>query len=73
MAHRNGITGSTVGANLDHKLDALKSKMVEVKDQAKAKSSALLDRVTSAIKANPMKAVAIAFAAGYIGMRLFRR
>lgn len=73
MSHRNGITGSTVGANLDHKLDALKSKMVEVKDQAKAKSSAVLERVTGVIKANPLKAVGIAFAAGYIGMRLFRR
>ena len=73
MTHRNGIAGSTVGANLDQKLDALKSRIVEVKDQAKAKSSAVLERVTDAIKANPLKAVAIAFAAGFFGMRLFRR
>jgi ElaB/YqjD/DUF883 family membrane-anchored ribosome-binding protein len=73
MTHRNGITGSSVGANLDHKLDALKSRMVEVKDQAKAKSSAVFDNATSLIKAHPLKAVAIAFAVGYIGMRLFRR
>lgn len=73
MTPRNGITGSSVGANIDHKLDALKSRMIEVKDQAKAKSNAVLENATNLIKAHPLKAVAIAFAAGYIGMRLLRR
>jgi ElaB/YqjD/DUF883 family membrane-anchored ribosome-binding protein len=73
MTHRNGITGSSVGSNLDHKLDALKSRVVEVKDQAKAKSTAVIDNVTGLIKANPLKAIGIAFAVGFIGMRLLRR
>ncbi len=73
MTHRNGITGSSVGANIDDKLDALKSRMIEVKDQAKAKGSAVVENATKLIKAHPLKAVAIAFAVGYIGMRLLRR
>lgn len=71
--YRNGTTASSVGSNLDNKLDALKTRVVEVKDQAKAKSTAVIDNVTSLIKANPLKAVGIAFAVGFIGMRLLRR
>ncbi|HWU89483.1 MAG TPA: hypothetical protein VN253_19615 [Kofleriaceae bacterium] len=73
MTHQNGNTGASVGAHLDQKLDALKSRMVEVKAQAKAKSNEVLERITTLIKENPLKAVGIAFAAGYITMRLLRR
>jgi ElaB/YqjD/DUF883 family membrane-anchored ribosome-binding protein len=55
------------------KVDAIKHKVVEVKDQAIDRGSDLLDRTTALIKAHPIKSVAIAFGAGYIGMRLFRR
>ena len=53
--------------------DALKSRVVDAKDQAVRRGGDLLDRTTSLIKAHPLKAVGIAFATGYIGMRLFRR
>jgi ElaB/YqjD/DUF883 family membrane-anchored ribosome-binding protein len=53
--------------------DALKSRVVEVKDQAFRRGGDLIDSTASLIKAHPLKAVGIAFAAGYIGMRLFRR
>jgi ElaB/YqjD/DUF883 family membrane-anchored ribosome-binding protein len=55
------------------KVDAIKTKVVEVKDQAFDRGSDILERMTTLIKAHPFKAVAIAFGAGYIGMRLFRR
>jgi ElaB/YqjD/DUF883 family membrane-anchored ribosome-binding protein len=52
---------------------AIKNKAIEVKDEAFTKGNALLDQATDMIKANPFKAVGIAFAVGYVGMRLFRR
>ena len=55
------------------KVDQIKHRVVEVKDQAMARGNAFLDNVTSLVKANPLKSVAIAFGIGYIGMRLFRR
>ena len=61
---------------VDHgseKVDHIKHRVVEVKDQAMAKGNAFIDDVTGLIKANPLKSVAIAFGVGYIGMRLFRR
>ena len=61
---------------VDHgaqRADALKTKVVEVKDEAMRRGGDLRDRATALIKAHPLKAVAIAFATGYIGMRLFRR
>jgi ElaB/YqjD/DUF883 family membrane-anchored ribosome-binding protein len=54
------------------KVDAIRHRVVEVKDQAMHRGGDALDRATDMIKANPIKSVAIAFAAGYIGMRLFR-
>jgi ElaB/YqjD/DUF883 family membrane-anchored ribosome-binding protein len=54
-------------------VDAIKSKVVEVKDQAVNRGSDMLTSMTDLIKAHPLKAVAIAFGAGYLGMRLFRR
>ena len=52
---------------------AIKHRAIEVKDEAFSKGNAVLDQVTDYIKTNPLKAVGIAFGAGYIGMRLFRR
>jgi len=54
------------------KVDQLKSRVIEVKDQAMSRGSDMLDRTCDLIKAHPIKSVAIAFAAGYFGMRLFR-
>ena len=55
------------------KVDALKNKVVEAKEEAITRGSDILERVTDLIKAHPIKAVAVAFGAGYLGMRLFRR
>jgi ElaB/YqjD/DUF883 family membrane-anchored ribosome-binding protein len=55
------------------KVDAIKTKVAEVKDQTVLRSNDAFERTTHLIKAHPIKAVAIAFGAGYIGMRLFRR
>ena len=54
-------------------VDALKNKVVEAKEGAITRGSDILERVTDLIKAHPIKAVAIAFGAGYLGMRLLRR
>jgi ElaB/YqjD/DUF883 family membrane-anchored ribosome-binding protein len=55
------------------KADAIKNKVVEVKDEAMHRGSDALDRLASMVRAHPLKAVGIAFGVGYIGMRLFRR
>jgi ElaB/YqjD/DUF883 family membrane-anchored ribosome-binding protein len=55
------------------RVDAIKNRVVEVKDQALHRGGDVMDRATEMIKAHPIKSVAIAFTAGYIGMRLFRR
>lgn len=57
----------------EKRVDEIRTKVVEVKDQAMTRGSAILDQATDFIKANPMKAVGIAFGIGYVGMRLFRR
>ncbi len=54
------------------KVDAIKTKVIDVKDEAMTRGNALLDGATDLIKAHPFKAVGIAFAAGYIGMRILR-
>jgi ElaB/YqjD/DUF883 family membrane-anchored ribosome-binding protein len=46
--------------------------VIEVKDQAMDRGTALLDKSTGYIKENPIKSVAIAFGIGYFAMRLFR-
>jgi len=55
------------------KVDALKTKVVEVKDQAVTRGGDLLSTVSKLVKAHPMKSIAIAFGIGYLGMRLVRR
>jgi ElaB/YqjD/DUF883 family membrane-anchored ribosome-binding protein len=82
-----GSTARTVDERLDsikhtvkdvvdqgaQKADALKARMIEAKDQALRRGNDVLDRVVELIKAHPLKAVGIAFATGYLGMRLLRR
>lgn len=55
------------------KVGQMKTRVMGAKDQAVTRGNAYLDRATEMIRANPIKAVGIAFAAGYVGMRLFRR
>ncbi|HEU4732838.1 MAG TPA: hypothetical protein VFT22_33315 [Kofleriaceae bacterium] len=55
------------------KVETIKNRVVDAKDQAFTRGNDVLDRAAAIIKANPLKSVAIAFGAGYIGMRLFRR
>ena len=57
----------------EEKVDQIKHKVIDVKDEAVTRGSAILDRAETFIKANPLKAVGIAFAFGYLGMRLIRR
>ena len=57
----------------EEKVDQIKHKVIDVKDQAVTRGSAILDRAETFIKANPLKAVGIAFGFGYLGMRLIRR
>jgi len=52
---------------------AMKSKLNDVKLAAKVSGGTLIARAAQLIKANPMKAVAAAFAVGYIAMRVVRR
>src|SRR5262245_48709037 len=52
------------------KAEAIKHKVVEVKDQAMNRGSESLDRLASLVREHPLKAVGIAFGLGYIGMRL---
>ena len=53
--------------------EALKSRVVEAKDAAMRRGGDMLDSVSEMVKVHPLKAISIAFATGYIGMRLFRR
>ncbi|MBS1118080.1 MAG: hypothetical protein H6Q90_308 [Deltaproteobacteria bacterium] len=55
------------------KAKAIKERVVDVKDQAMSRGSHYMERATDMIKAHPLKAVGIAFGAGYLGTRLFRR
>lgn len=55
------------------KVDEIRNRAMDVKQQVFDRGNAVVDRTTTYIKANPIKSVAIAFGVGYIGMRLFRR
>ena len=55
------------------KVDALKSRLIDVKDEAITRGNDLLSHTTSLIKNHPLKSVALAFGVGFIGMRLLRR
>jgi len=87
MDNRNGNTDSGSNQRVDavkervkglvdqgqEKVHALRDRAKDVKQQAVERSNIYVDRATELIKANPLKAVGIAFGVGYIGMRLFRR
>ena len=55
------------------KVDQIKAKAIDVKEQAMTRGNALLDQTCDLIKAHPLKSVGVAFGVGYIGMRLLRR
>jgi ElaB/YqjD/DUF883 family membrane-anchored ribosome-binding protein len=83
----NGSVASTLDDKLDslrdsmkgvvdqgaQRVDQLKSKLIDVKDEALSRGGDLLTQMTNLIKEHPLKSIAIAFGAGYHGMRLFRR
>jgi ElaB/YqjD/DUF883 family membrane-anchored ribosome-binding protein len=81
MNNRNGTdTADRLDRKLDplkervtERVDAIRSRVVDAKNEAITRGNAYLDRATDAIKAHPLKAVGIAFGVGYLGMRLFRR
>lgn len=88
MNERNGTTtlDAATEGRIDHlkdsvkgfvdqsqeKVDAIRSRVVDVKDKAVKNGGEYLDKGADFIKANPLKAVAVAFGLGYIGMRIFR-
>lgn len=51
-------------------VDAIKSRVAAVTDEAKAKSSDAYDALAKLIKDNPLKSLAIAFGIGYVAMRI---
>lgn len=53
-------------------LDTVKSRVADVTEQARTKSSDVLARTIEAVKANPFRSVAIAFGAGYVLTRIKR-
>jgi len=83
--NKNGTTGldslkDNVKDNVKNLVDqgqervnAIKERVIDAKDEAMSRGTRMLDTFTNMIKANPLKAVGIAFGVGYIGMRLFRR
>lgn len=76
VAEKAGSLKDTVKGIVEeghHKVDAIKTRVIEVKDQAIDRGESMLVRVSDMIKAHPIKAVAIAFGTGYLGMRLLRR
>ena len=68
---KDKVRGFVDGA--EERAESIKARAIEVKDGALSRGNALIERTTAVIKANPLKAVGIAFGAGYLGMRLFRR
>jgi len=54
-------------------LDAMKERLNDVKLAAKVTGGSLIAKTAQLVRDNPFKAVAAAFVAGYIGMRLLRR
>ena len=55
------------------RVDEIRTKVVEVKDEAVTRGNQVLDQAVVFIKANPMKSIGLAFGVGYFAMRLFRR
>jgi ElaB/YqjD/DUF883 family membrane-anchored ribosome-binding protein len=57
----------------EERAESIKHRAIEAKDDVMSRGNALIERATDMIKANPLKAVGVAFGVGYLGMRLFRR
>jgi len=57
----------------EQRAHAIKSRVVEMTDSARTRGGDAIQRTSDLIKSHPLKAVGIAFAIGYLGMRLFRR
>lgn len=57
----------------EQRAHAFKSRVVEMSETARTRSTDAIDRTAELIKAHPLKAVGIAFGIGYVAMRLFRR
>jgi ElaB/YqjD/DUF883 family membrane-anchored ribosome-binding protein len=55
------------------KVEELRTRAGEVKDQAISRGNNLMERASEMVKAHPLRSVGIAFGAGYVLMRLFRR
>jgi ElaB/YqjD/DUF883 family membrane-anchored ribosome-binding protein len=55
------------------RVDAIKSKLIDVKDEAVSRGGDLVSQATSLIKSHPLKSIAIAFGVGFVAMRLIRR
>lgn len=53
--------------------ESIKTRAIDAKDDVMSRGNALIERITDMITTNPLKAVGVAFAAGYFGMRLVRR
>jgi ElaB/YqjD/DUF883 family membrane-anchored ribosome-binding protein len=51
-------------------IDTIKARVSEVTDGAREKGAALIDRTTKLVKEHPLAALAVAFSAGYIAMRI---
>jgi ElaB/YqjD/DUF883 family membrane-anchored ribosome-binding protein len=83
MTNRNGMGNNRIESLKENvrglvdqgqeKVQHMKERVVDAKEHAVSRGNDYLDKVTSFIKANPIKSVGIAFGAGYLGMRLFRR
>lgn len=51
-------------------VDAIKSRVVDVTEQARSEANELLDTTRTYVKANPVKAIGIALGMGYVAMRI---
>lgn len=50
--------------------DVIRHRVSDVRDQVKEGGSTMIERTRSYVNTNPLKAVGIAFGAGYLAMRL---
>ncbi len=55
------------------RVQELRTKVVDVKDQAMQRGGRFLDQVRENIKTYPLASIGIAFGIGYFAMRIFRR
>ncbi len=57
----------------EQKVDQIRSRVVDVKDQAMNRGNDIVAKTSQFITSNPLKSVGLAFAVGFFGLRLFRR